>query len=53
MIIGLRRTASKNKIRKSNKFLAQYSKEKKEGALFLKEKQLKAVILRLLSFYKP
>lgn len=52
MIIGLRKTASKNKIRKSNKFLAQYSKEKK-SALFLKEKQLKAVILRLLSFYKP
>lgn len=34
MIIGLRKTASKNKIRKSNKFLAQYSKEKKKCFIF-------------------
>lgn len=39
MIIGLSKTASKNKIRKSNKSLAHYSKKK--SALFLKEQQLK------------
>lgn len=41
MIIGLSKTGSKNKTRKSNKSLAHYSKRK--SALFLKEKQLKTV----------
>lgn len=52
MIIGLSKTESKNKIRKSNKALAPYFKEKKKALCFKGEVVQNNVILCVLSFYE-
>lgn len=53
MIIGLSKTASKNKIRKSNKSPAHYSKKKKKSFIFKGAAAQKSVILCVLSFCEP
>lgn len=53
MIIGLSKTASKNKIRKSNKSLAHYSKKKGGGFIFKGAAAQKSLIPCVLTFYEP